>query len=178
MSRETAGTSSCDDAEQRNFGCRRNCRRLDYSEAVLEVARLVPAGRVVTYGDVAELLEAGGPRQVGAAMSRGGDDIPWWRVLRAGGLPPRGLAERALEHYLQERTPLRNAVRPPPRYAPRNPEQPGGTFIVDLEIARWVPGEREFEAVEGVRACLRPATMPDSSVIGTEMSVRSDGLES
>ncbi|WP_081747517.1 MGMT family protein [Arthrobacter sp. Br18] len=120
--------------------------RLDYGEAVLEVARLVPSGRVVTYGDVAELLEAGGPRQVGAAMSRGGDDVPWWRVLRAGGLAPRGLVERALDHYLREATPLRHR-------AP-GPEGNAGPFAVDLGLARWVPEAKELMAVEGVRARL------------------------
>ncbi|MBG6182134.1 alkylated DNA nucleotide flippase Atl1 [Arthrobacter sp. CAN_A214] len=157
MSRETAGAFSCDDAEQRDVSDGCGCRRLDYSDAVLEVAQLVPAGCVVTYGDVAELLEAGGPRQVGAAMSRGGDDIPWWRVLRAGGLPPRGFAERALEHYLREGTPLRSPVGSPSR----NPERPGRTFSVDLTIARWVPGKVQYESVEGVRASLRGCPIPN-----------------
>ncbi|MBG6216555.1 alkylated DNA nucleotide flippase Atl1 [Arthrobacter sp. CAN_A6] len=158
MSRETAGAFSSEDAEQCDVSDRWGFRRLEYSDAVLEVARLVPAGCVVTYGDVAELLEAGGPRQVGAAMSRGGDDIPWWRVLRAGGLPPRGLAERALEHYLREGTPLRSPVGSPSR----SPEPPNRTFSVDLTIARWAPGEIEFESVEDVRAGLRgcPTTNP------------------
>ena len=45
----------------------------------------IPAGRVMSYGDVAEFLGAGGPRQVGWVMSHFGSGVPWWRVLRADG---------------------------------------------------------------------------------------------
>lgn len=154
MSRNPPGAPSFDNPVSGDS--RPACSRLDYSEAVLEVVRLVPAGRVVTYGDVAELLESGGPRQVGAAMSRGGDDVPWWRVLRAGGLPPRGLADRALEHYLREDTPLRHTVPLPVQRPAGRPVQQDEFFMVDLGVARWVPAALDFEAVAGVRACLEP----------------------
>ncbi|MFF3038670.1 MGMT family protein, partial [Arthrobacter citreus] len=36
--------------------------REDFQEAVLAVAALIPPGRVLAYGDIAELLGAGGPR--------------------------------------------------------------------------------------------------------------------
>ena len=41
----------------------------EYAEKVLEVAELIPPGRVMTYGDVAEWLGEGGPRQVGRVMA-------------------------------------------------------------------------------------------------------------
>ena len=68
---------------------------------------LVPAGSVVSYGDVAALVGTG-PRQVGAFMRDHGEDLPWWRVVNASGeLPPRlrGMA-RALwaEEGIAERT--------------------------------------------------------------------------
>ncbi|HEX5512473.1 MAG TPA: MGMT family protein, partial [Actinomycetales bacterium] len=37
----------------------------DFSEAVLDVVARIPPGRVLSYGDVAELLGHGGPRLVG-----------------------------------------------------------------------------------------------------------------
>ncbi|MGX1492446.1 alkylated DNA nucleotide flippase Atl1 [Streptomyces tendae] len=55
----------------------------EYAERVLEVAELIPPGRVMTYGDVAEWLEEGGPRQVGRVMALYGGAVPWWRVVRA-----------------------------------------------------------------------------------------------
>ncbi len=79
----------------------------DYAEAVLEVVESIPAGKVLTYGDVAELVGRGGPRGVGGVMSRYGSSVAWWRVLRAGGLPPQGHQEQALAAYRAEGTPLR-----------------------------------------------------------------------
>jgi alkylated DNA nucleotide flippase Atl1 len=43
---------------------------------------------------------------VGNVMSRYGSDVPWWRVVRAGGWPPRGLEDRARGHYREEGTPM------------------------------------------------------------------------
>ncbi len=55
---------------------------------VLLAVELVPAGRVVSYGDLAELV-GGTPRQVGAVMRLRGSDVSWWRVVNAAGdLPP------------------------------------------------------------------------------------------
>jgi alkylated DNA nucleotide flippase Atl1 len=92
----------------------------DLASAVLDVVELIPSGKVMTYGDVAEYVGRGGPRQVGTVMARWGGAVPWWRVLRADGSPPPGHEERALRKYRAERTPLR----------------PGGTRV-DLRLARW-----------------------------------------
>ncbi|MGN6301618.1 MAG: MGMT family protein [Angustibacter sp.] len=92
----------------------------DYAARVLDVVDQVPAGQVVTYGDVAEYLGDGGPRQVGAVMSRHGSAVAWWRVLRADGSPPPGLEREALAQYRAEGTPLR----------------PSGQRV-DLARARW-----------------------------------------
>ena len=89
---------------------------------VLDVVNAIPPGQVLTYGDVAALVGRGGPRQVGKVMSQWGSLVPWWRVLRAGGLPPTGHEQRALREYLAEGTPLR----------------PGGERV-DLRRARWHP---------------------------------------
>ncbi len=92
-------------------------------EDVLDVIDQIPEGQVLTYGDVAELVGGRGARFVGNVLSRYGSDVPWWRVVRAGGWPPRGLEDRAREHYRAEGTPM---VR--------------GTLEglrVDLDRARW-----------------------------------------
>ncbi|RAY13305.1 cysteine methyltransferase [Actinomadura craniellae] len=92
----------------------------EFAELVLDLVERIPAGRVLAYGDVAELLECGGPRQVGRVMAHWGGAVPWWRVLRADGSPPAGHERRALERYRAEGTPLR----------------PGGARV-DMRRARW-----------------------------------------
>jgi alkylated DNA nucleotide flippase Atl1 len=92
----------------------------EFAELVLEVVELIPPGRVMSYGDVAEYLGLGGPRQVGRVMSMGGGGVPWWRVIRADGSPPPGHERRALERYEAEGTPMR----------------PDGTRV-DMRRARW-----------------------------------------
>ncbi|MDP9219141.1 MAG: MGMT family protein, partial [Actinomycetota bacterium] len=78
-----------------------------YALDVLEVVEQIPPGRVMSYGDVAEFLGAGGPRQVGWVLSHFGSGVPWWRVLRADGTLLSGHETRALAAYRRERTPLR-----------------------------------------------------------------------
>ncbi|MFG2294732.1 MGMT family protein [Streptomyces sp. NPDC048603] len=94
----------------------------DYAERVLEAAERIPPGRVMTYGDIAEWLDEGGPRQVGRVMALYGGAVPWWRVVRADGVPLPGSERRALEHYRAEGTPLR--------------ESPAGLRL-DMRRARW-----------------------------------------
>ncbi len=98
-----------------------------YAEEVLDLVDRVPAGRVVTYGDLAEVVGRGGPRSVGTVLARFGSGVPWWRVVRAGGLPPRGLEEEAVARWRAEGIPM--AGGPAPTLAGR----------VDLERARWTP---------------------------------------
>jgi alkylated DNA nucleotide flippase Atl1 len=79
----------------------------EYVELVLSAVERIPPGRVATYGDIAELIGRGGPRQVGNVMARHGAGVPWWRVIRADGRPARGLEERALALLADEDAPLR-----------------------------------------------------------------------
>ena len=102
----------------------------EYAERVLEVAALIPPGRVMTYGDVAEWLGEGGPRQVGRVMALYGGAVPWWRVVRADGVLLPGHELRALDHYRAEATPLREASRVTEGHVPR----------VDMRRARWDGG--------------------------------------
>ncbi|MFW5416559.1 MGMT family protein [Nocardiopsis sp. CNT-189] len=96
----------------------------EYGERVLDFVERIPPGRVMSYGDVAEYLGEGGPRQVGAVMAAWGGGVPWWRVIRADGAPPPGLEVRALARYAEEATPMRP-----------------GSDRVDMRRARWAgPG--------------------------------------
>jgi methylated-DNA-protein-cysteine methyltransferase-like protein len=77
-------------------------RAEEFAEEVLRLVEAVPPGRVTTYGDLAEMVGRGGPRQVGAVLARHGGGVPWWRVIRADGRPAAGLAQRALERLADE----------------------------------------------------------------------------
>ncbi|GAA3296745.1 MGMT family protein [Streptomyces cinereospinus] len=102
----------------------------EYAGRVLDVADMIPAGRVMTYGDVAEWLEEGGPRQVGRVMALYGSAVPWWRVVRADGVLLPGHELEALGHYRAEGTPLKEAARTAEGHLPR----------VDIGRARWDGG--------------------------------------
>ncbi|WP_243062518.1 MGMT family protein [Humibacter sp. RRB41] len=105
-----------------------------FVEAVLEVVADIPPGRVMTYGQIAAELGSRGARVVGQVMALYGSDVPWWRVIRASGEPPAEHEERALEHYLEERTPLRGLTT---EQASRTAVT--GRYRIDLAAARWSP---------------------------------------
>ena len=83
----------------------------DFASRVLDVADSIPPGRVMSYGDVAEYLGQGGPRQVGRVMALWGGSAAWWRVVHADGSLVPGHERTALEHYRAEGTPLRPCRR-------------------------------------------------------------------
>src|SRR5579883_1525324 len=60
---------------------------LDIYAPVYAFVRTVPAGKVVTYGQVAGSVEGVSltARQVGTAMRYAPKDVPWQRVVGAGG---------------------------------------------------------------------------------------------
>jgi alkylated DNA nucleotide flippase Atl1 len=98
-----------------------------FAERVLETVELIPEGRVMTYGDIAEYLEEMGPRQVGRVMTLYGGPVPWWRVVRADGRMLPGRERELLARYRSEGTPLR--ATPGAR--------DGHGYRVDLRRARW-----------------------------------------
>ncbi len=110
-----------------------------YAELVLDLTERIPPGRVMTYGDVAEYLEEGGPRQVGRVMALYGGAVPWWRVVRADGALLPGHEQRALAHYREEGTPLRTSRGRGPARGSRAAED---LPRLDLGAARW-DGRRE-----------------------------------
>ena len=57
-----------------------------FNQRVYDLVAGIPRGKVVSYGDIARAL--GNPRaarQVGWAMARCPDDLPWQRVVKANG---------------------------------------------------------------------------------------------
>jgi methylated-DNA-protein-cysteine methyltransferase-like protein len=62
------------------------------SRAVLDRIRAIPDGFVRAYGDVSP----GAPRFAGTVLRWAGEDVPWWRVVRADGSLAKGARQRAL----------------------------------------------------------------------------------
>jgi methylated-DNA-protein-cysteine methyltransferase related protein len=52
---------------------------------ILACVESIPAGRVMTYGDVAEFVGTRSARTVGRVLAHDGGTVPWHRVLRADG---------------------------------------------------------------------------------------------
>jgi alkylated DNA nucleotide flippase Atl1 len=96
----------------------------DFAGKVLDVAEGIPPGRVMSYGDIAEYLGEGGPRQVGRVMALWGGGVAWWRVIHADGSLLVGHEQAALARYREEGTPLRHS-----------PD--GRPGRVDMRRARW-----------------------------------------
>jgi methylated-DNA-protein-cysteine methyltransferase-like protein len=95
-------------------------------EGVYVLVRRIPRGRVMTYGQIATLLENRlSPRAVGWAMNGCPKDVPWQRVVNVkGGCSTDRLpdAPLGLQRHLLEREGVEFRVN--------------GTL--DLELYRWV----------------------------------------
>jgi alkylated DNA nucleotide flippase Atl1 len=117
-----------------------NEQRAEFVDQVMRMVQAIPPGRVMTYGDIAAVLtaraeragltEVYGPRMVGFVLSRFGGTLPWWRVIRSTGHPPRFHQERALPFYRAEGTPLIG---------------PNEAYRIDLRRARFDPDWPELE---------------------------------
>ena len=108
---------------------------VEFAEAVYEVVRAVPKGRVLPYGGVAALL--GRPRSaraVGTAMRSLPSDsgVPWWRIVNHSGriTTPKvhHIASAQRQLLVDENVPFRSETR------------------VDMDRASWTPTPREVEA--------------------------------
>jgi methylated-DNA-protein-cysteine methyltransferase-like protein len=58
-----------------------------FHESVYALVRMIPVGKVATYGQIAAILGRGTPRTVGYAMAAvpHGSDVPWHRVINSAG---------------------------------------------------------------------------------------------
>ena len=96
----------------------------DFVSRVISVVESIPSGRVMAYGDVAAAIGSRAARAVGHVMSHYGEDLPWWRVIRASGQPPVCHDSEALPHYEEEGTPLVPTA---------------GGYLINLRLARHRP---------------------------------------
>jgi methylated-DNA-protein-cysteine methyltransferase-like protein len=117
-----------------------------YRERVFEIVRRIPAGRVMTYGQLATLLGEGyTARTVGYVMSAADDTVPWQRVINAQG------ACSTVRVVL------------PPDLQQRMLEAEGVVFDArgrcDLERLRWTP--EEFATDEGEDDSAQPSLFGD-----------------
>ncbi len=61
-------------------------------EKIFEIVKLIPHGKVATYGQLARILGVCGPRTVGYALNTVKDEsIPWHRVMNSKGKSSLGL---------------------------------------------------------------------------------------
>jgi len=73
-----------------------------YRQRVYKIVKKIPRGRVMTYGQIAEILGEGyTPRTVGFCMHSSPDGTPWHRVLNAQGACSTG--RLVLPHDKQQR---------------------------------------------------------------------------
>ncbi|MEA4942810.1 MAG: MGMT family protein [Propionicimonas sp.] len=64
------------------------------TDSVLLAVASVPPGRVTSYGAIGRLVGAG-PRVVARVLAGRGDEVCWWRVIRADGTIAPQVVERA-----------------------------------------------------------------------------------
>jgi methylated-DNA-protein-cysteine methyltransferase-like protein len=117
-----------------------------YRERVYEIVRRIPAGRVMTYGQLAVLLGEGyTARTVGYVMHSADESVPWQRVINAQGACSTG------------------RVVLPPDLQQRLLEAEGIAFDArgrcDLERYRWTP--EEYESVDGSEDSAQPSLFGD-----------------
>jgi methylated-DNA-protein-cysteine methyltransferase related protein len=106
-----------------------------YRERVYEIVRRIPSGRVMTYGQIADILGEGyTARTVGFVMHAAGENDPWQRVINAQGSCSTG------------------RVLIPPDKQQRMLEAEGIQFDArgrcDLSRYRWTPPEAEGDRAD------------------------------
>jgi alkylated DNA nucleotide flippase Atl1 len=96
----------------------------EYVEEVLSLVERIPAGRVMSYGAIADALAdvsgRNSARLVGNIMSRHGEAVPWHRVVNSSGRMPTAHQQEARQRWLEEGVPVKDDH-------------------VDMSRARWMP---------------------------------------
>ncbi len=110
----------------------------DYRERVFRIVRSIPRGRVMTYGQIAEILGEGyTPRTVGFVMHASDNKTPWHRVLNAQGACSTGRI--VIPHDKQQRMLEAEGV---------NFNERGRC---DLQTYLWIPREKRDQRKAGRR---------------------------
>lgn len=103
-----------------------------YRERVYKIVRRIPRGRVMTYGQIAEILGEGyTPRTVGFCMHGSDDATPWHRVINAQGACSTGGI--VLPHDKQQRMLEAEGIKF------------NGRGHCDLKTYLWIPEEQRNE---------------------------------
>src|SRR6185503_6690412 len=111
----------------------------DYRERVYRIVRSIPRGRVMTYGQLAEILGDGyTPRTVGFVMHGSDDKTPWHRVINAQGACSTGRI--ALPSDKQQRMLASEGVEFNDRSR------------CDLQRYLWIPSERKARSKAELRS--------------------------
>lgn len=79
---------------------------MNVADEIRGIIAAVPAGQVISYGEIAALVGIG-PRHAGRLVGELADEVPWWRVVYADGSPATCHGGRALLQLAAENTPLR-----------------------------------------------------------------------
>ena len=109
-----------------------------YRERVYEIVRQIPIGRVMTYGQIAEILGEGyTPRTVGYVMHAADtQNVPWQRVINSQGACSTGrmtvpvnlqqkiLEDEGVEFDAKGRCDLKKHLWSPEGFEPDDDEQP------------------------------------------------------
>lgn len=102
---------------------------------IYAVVRLIPAGQVATYGQIAEIVGSCTARMVGYAMAACPDDVPWQRVVNAQGkVSPRA------DHWGSEMQRLRLI---------EEGIEFDADFRIDMTRVRWPGPDRAWLAEHG-----------------------------
>lgn len=91
---------------------------LPLAQRILACVELIPRGRVMSYGDVAEYVGTRAARNVGRVLAMDGGTVPWHRVLRSDGTCAQHIRSEQLARLAAEGVPIRGER-------------------VDLVAARW-----------------------------------------
>ena len=77
------------------------------SQRILACVELIPAGKVMSYSDVAEYVGSRAARNVGRVLAVDGGTVAWHRVLRADGSCAEHLRAEQLGLLAAEGVPIR-----------------------------------------------------------------------
>lgn len=72
------------------------------SDRILAAVEAIPAGCVLSYGDVAEFAGGKSGRTVGRVLSQDGGSVPWHRVVRVDGSCAPHLYQEQRQRLLAE----------------------------------------------------------------------------
>ena len=80
---------------------------LPLAQRILACVESIPAGKVMSYGDIAEFVGSRAARNVGRVLAADGGTVPWHRVLRADGSCAEHLRAEQLARLAAEGVPIR-----------------------------------------------------------------------